>query len=382
MLSTRSQSTAQEKLDGNSIDAYDPRKMQTGQTWLVVGGGIAGLCVAWWARRKGCRIALIDPDRPTQAATWASGGMLIPKGESASDDLLRQTYAALASTWQLIETVEQTAKTEIHRGRGIFLPYFSRFEAARLRRTAGIYTRMGYPGEDLPPAQLPTPLRQAGADGAVYYPDEGFVDPRELYHGLRRCLKHDDGVELHFGRQVEQIDETDNGVHATLDDGSTLTGDAAVMAAGLGQRRLTLAGQPRWTEVDADRGIMLRLATQTRPPGIVFHYTHESTTYIIPDRHGVRLGSTTSMHDRRRDVGDKEQARLLAAGARVWPPLADAPVREAVVGFRPKLALSDLPYADRIPDSHRIWMLNGLHRNGILLAAPTARDLVERMIAA
>jgi len=88
----------------------------------VVGGGVAGAAVAWFAAQAGARVLWLTGDDSAGSATWVSGGMLAPKAEGLNGAMLALGRRALAAHEPFTAAVEAAADTPIHRGRGMWLP--------------------------------------------------------------------------------------------------------------------------------------------------------------------------------------------------------------------------------------------------------------------
>src|SRR4051812_48372606 len=88
---------------------------------IVVGGGVAGLAVAWRSARLGMSVAVIDP-APGSGSTHASAGMLAPVSEvSYTEEPLLQLGLASMAAWQTFKTeLEDESGIEIdHRSDGM-----------------------------------------------------------------------------------------------------------------------------------------------------------------------------------------------------------------------------------------------------------------------
>lgn len=323
---------------------------------LIVGGGMAGASVAWFAREAGMAVTLVDAGGPVESTTWASGGMLAPCAEGLADDELAQGLAALDlhKTW--LPAVEDAGGMPIHRGLGLI--------------------RLGAPdsADDKSIARYPGLAHLQ--DRATWSANEGWVDPRGLLITLRAALRR---------RGVHFVQGTARAVNLTgptpeLDLGDVqLTADRIVVAAGYTADRL--AGLP-WHaigDIRGDRGVLVHVAGIEPPPGVLFEFDGRTATYVVPDPQGVRIGSTSGTVDKRTLADPREIADLMLRAERLWP-LGGGVISGVTVGFRPLGPLPDAaPFCGPLDRVGRVWGLLGLHRNGILLGPLLARELITQL---
>lgn len=326
----------------------------------VIGGGIAGACVAWFAREAGMDVTLVDGAGPASSATWASGGMLAPRAEGLSAEALAEGLDALAlhETW--LPEVEQAAGMPIHRGHGLVRVL---------------------PENTTPPPGAPIPdlpgLRHL-AHRATWSADEGWVDPRGLLLTLRSALRRR-GVRFVRGT-ARAVNLAGPQPGLELGDDRLIRADRVIVAAGHLAKQLGGISWHAIGDVRGDRGILAHVAGVEPPPAVLFEFDGQTVTYVVPDPSGVRIGSTSSLDDARQQPDPAETAALLTRAARLWP-IDGGSLGEVTVGFRPWGPLPDgRPFVGSLDRIGRVWGLLGLHRNGILLGPLLARQLVDRLL--
>lgn len=337
----------------------------------VVGGGIGGAALAWFAAHAGARVLWLTGTGGS-SATSASGGMLAPKAEGLSGKMLDLGRRALAMHESFVAAVEAAAQMPIHRGRGLWLPAISGdpvdwlLDYAQRRRSSGDAVEIG------DRSAWPTVLPDVPLSGTIAYPDEGWVDPRGLLASLHVALSARSNVVLQAAH-VTHIDATQGRVHtaSTHWHAGHILIAAGYMAANIGGLDWQKHG-PIW----GDRGLMLRLSGSGAPPGVLYRHDPRGITYVVPDPVGVRLGSTSTPRDPHPHARAAELAALLTRGCELWPPLRTAKLEEVAVGWRPcGPGNHELPFAAPLA-GNRVWGLLGLERNGVLLAPYLAQQLV------
>ncbi|MGH9667468.1 MAG: NAD(P)/FAD-dependent oxidoreductase, partial [Bryobacteraceae bacterium] len=205
--------------------------------------------------------------------------------------------------------------------------------------------------------------------GALFYPEDAIVDPRDVMSALRLALgRH--GVALRELTRVQQIDPVKGEV--VLTEGR-LSAGTVVLAAGAWSSQL-LSGVVESFPV---KGHLLgyNLAAGSLLP--IIRHQH---TYILQRSSGFTVaGSTTEHAGFDREVKASTVATVHERARRCLPGLLpDAPAT-AWIGFRPGAA-SDNPLVGRL-DETRVWLAYGHYRNGILLAPATARAVAREIIS-
>lgn len=359
---------------------------ESGPPLAVVGGGIAGACVALAAAREGLAVELYEAGALTGSATWASGGMLAPRAEGLTGGFLELGRAALASYPAFLDRLEAGPESIIHRGRGFILPVF---EDDSTRDWLSTYAERraaeGQAVDLLEPGEVRTRLGETlpeDLSGGIAYPEEGWVDPRALLLLIHRRLR-EAGARIHRRTVVTGIDTKGAYVGVELASGPPREAAAVVLCAG---HRVANIGGLRWSAFGpqfSDRGLMVRVHGAPAPPVVLYHHGAAGTTYVVPDPHGVRFGSTSDPHDHRTEAAPGEVAHLLERARRIWPPVDEGTVAEVRVGFRPGgPGEGPEPFTGMLDNTGRVWGMLGLHRNGILLAPHLADRLLSQMLEA
>lgn len=245
-------------------------------------------------------------------------------------------------------------------------------DLARLSRRADKQRAFGVPSSILPASELPQRFsgfsRPLG--GAVFYPEEGQVDPRSVIAALRAAYRGLP-VQLREHQAVVELQFSGHGVVAFCANGDRLSARYAVLAAGAWATQVKLpVSLPRAYPI---KGHLLGYQAAPGSLGYVLRF-HE--TYIVQRLSGYTIAGT-SVEDvgfnRTVDAGIVKniasRAHDLAGGLLPGEP------RDAWVGFRPA-AESPLPLIGRHEDTP-LYLAYGHFRNGILWAPLTAKRLAE-----
>jgi glycine oxidase len=339
---------------------------------VIIGAGIIGGSIAWRLAQAGLRVDLLDAGEMGGEASWAGAGMLAPGGEvlcrSLVGDLILKSHSMYPA---FVQELGETTGTPIDylRCGGLELPEDDHDWQAMLARTRE-QERMGIRFQPVDPAALDLPL--APAPGALFYPDDAIVDPRDIMRALRAaCLQN--GVTIREGCRVESIELSGGSAKVHARDG----GAAArwvVVAAGAWSSRIALRGAgaslPRTFPV---RGHLVGYSLESGSIGSIVRSGH---TYILQRSSGFTIAGTSAEQvgfDRHLDP--EVVAAICARASRLLPGLFPAAPLTAWTGFRPG-ADNEEPVTRRLEDTP-VWLAYGHYRNGILLAPLTARIVAD-----
>jgi glycine oxidase len=311
----------------------------------VLGAGIAGTWQALLFAKAGCRVALYERGEATmtQATSHWAGGMLAPfcEGETAEPVVTRLGLRSL-DLWR--EALPQTP----FNGSLVVAHPRDRADFERFARLTGGYTRLGR--DEIAALE---PALAGRFSEALFFPQEGHVDPRQVLPALHDVLRSA-GVPIAFNVQTGEGDR-----------------DGVVIDC------RGLAARDACPELRGVKGEIIILETDeialSRPVRLIHP---RWSIYIVP-RTGNRflIGATTieSEDDR---VSVRSALELLTAAYAVHPAFGEARIVEFGAGLRPA-------FPDNRPrivvDDKRITV-NGLYRHGFLLAPALAEATVAHFL--
>jgi len=301
---------------------------------LVKGAGVAGLVTAVTLAENGAQVTLQETGgRIGSGASWLAGGMLAPwcEAESAPPEITADSLESL-DWW------EAHVPGVTRNGTLVVAPPRDTPELARFGRRTSHFTTIG--AGDI--ATLEPDLAQR-FDRALFFSQEGHVDPREALAALKSRLEALGGTVV--------FNTTETGAH-----------DWIVACTGRGSAIPNLRGV---------RGEMLLL----RCPDITFsrpiRLLHpRMPVYIVPRRnHVFMVGATMIESEDERGMTLRSMSDLLNAAYTLHPAFAEAEILETGVGLRPS-------FPDNIPRAWkegRVVHVNGMYRHGFLLSPARAK---------
>jgi glycine oxidase len=348
---------------------------------IVIGAGIIGASAAWKLARAGLRVTLVDAGSVGGEASWAGAGMLAPGGEIVSRepwlDLALESMRAYPDFVAQLQT-ESGVAIDYRVTGGVDVAYDdAEWQALRSRgeqqRALGIHSTV----LDRQGLRRLIPLFDREVAGALFYPNDTLVDPRDVMRALTIACRSA-GVEIREAWRATAIHVTQHSV-VVASEAERLYAPSAVLAAGAWSTGIAIsgAGLPPLPPAFPVKGMLTNYSLE---PGVLNPILRHGHTYLLQRSTGSTIAGTTSEQvgfDRSVDAGAIDG--ITSRVSDLWPWLRQHKPDAAWVGFRPGTE-SPGPVIHRAGDSG-LWLSYGHYRNGILLAPVTARLLTEGILA-
>lgn len=348
----------------------------------IVGGGIAGLAVAWRAQQRGLRTVVLERDALAQGATHVAAGMLAPISEARVGEraLLALNRASLDRYPAFVEELTRASGSDPgFRRCGTLAVARDRDEAAALDRELAERSALGLPVERLlasearrrEPALAPT-LRLA-----LDVPDDHAIDPRALAAALATAVADAGGVLREHAPVARLTLAGERVTGVELEDGERLAAEQVVIAAGA--HAGTLAGLPEHARVPLRpvKGQIVRLRDPAGP-GLLTRVIRMQPGYLVPRGDGrYVLGAT--MEEQGFDTAPTGGGifELLRDAIELVPGVSELAIEEVAAGLRPGTP-DNAPVLGPGALPGLQWAA-GHFRHGILLAPITADALAATL---
>lgn len=348
---------------------------------VIIGAGVVGLGIAWRLAGR-ATVTVFDRGKAGAGASYAAAGMLAAcceaePGEEALVALGRESQArwpAFADELLRVSGID----VEL-RGEGTLVLALTADDQATIAHHLEFQRRLGLPLEWLSAAatRAREPRLAGKIAGALFSPEDHQVDNRKLALALRIAAEAA-GAEIREHCPVKEIIVQGGQARGVmLEDGTTVTADIVVLAAGAWSR--TIGGLPpdRRPPVRPVKGQMLALRMDAAAP-LLSHVLWAPGAYMVPRRDGrLIVGGTVEEKGFDDTITAGGLLTLLEAAWRAVPAVEELPVDEIWVGHRPG-SRDDAPILGPGP-LDGLFYATGHHRNGILLAPVTA-DAMAHLI--
>jgi glycine oxidase len=307
------------------------------QSVTVIGAGIAGAWHALLLAKAGFAVKLHERGNAamTQATSHWAGGMLAPYCErEGSEPLITRLGLRSLTLWR-----EQVPQTPFE-GSLVVAHTRDRADYERFARMTSNHQRVD--GKAL--AELEPSLDGRFRD-ALFFPDEGHVEPRRVVPQLHDLIRAAGGI-IEF--QSEQKPQATDGI--VIDCRGLAARDQFPDLRGVKGEEIIVETD----EIELSRPVRLM---HPRWP-----------LYIIPRENNRFMIGATSIEREDSGVSVRSALELLSAAYAVHPAFAEARIVEIGSGLRPAFP-DNLP---RIAIEGQRIAVNGLYRHGFLLAPALA----------
>lgn len=336
---------------------------------IIAGGGLMGLCSAYYLARQGLSVCLLEAGPVGREASWAGGGILWP------------LYA-----WRYPSPVQAMAQY----GRTLFPGLCD-----HLRETTGIdpqYRKCGLLIGDSPQVGEQTRIQAQQWCAGQHERSEIIDNANGLHAGmpLQNSLVHlldvaqvrnprlckalaawlaASGVQVHEHEAVTSVKTTGGVFQGMYSKRAFYPARVGVVAAGAWSSQLVASAR-----LFPVKGQMLLLRGK---PGLLPHILLRDGRYAIPRADGyVLVGSTVEHAGFDRQTDTATQTKLQAWASQCVPALAGLPVDRHWAGLRP--ATEDgVPWVGQVPGSSGLYINAGHYRNGVVTAPASARLIVD-----
>ncbi len=344
---------------------------------VVVGAGVQGSSVALRLAQGGRKVAVLERAVPGAEASSAAGGILSPGVEAAEPGpFYALCRASLALYPGFAREVEALSGMSVgFRSLGTLEVALDDDHAKILAARAEKILAHGLPVEVLDEAAVRRlePGVSPEARGALFFPDEGTLDPRSLARAVYVAAARA-GASFLTGQVRRIVAEGGRAVAVDHESGRIEAG-AVVLAAGSWSLQVEGHGLPAGS-VRPVRGQIAVL--DTRPP-LLSRAIFSGHGYVVPRPDGrILCGSTMEEVGFEKAVTAGGLRHVLGVAIGIAPALEQAPVVETWSNFRPAS-----PDGEPILGPGTVAGLlyaTGHTRNGILLAPVTADAIAAAIL--
>ncbi|HMJ56906.1 MAG TPA: FAD-dependent oxidoreductase [Polyangiaceae bacterium] len=399
-----------------------------GKDVLVVGAGIIGLSIAYYATRKGHRVRVLDRGTPaSMGCSYGNAGMIVPShfvplaapgmvalalrcmADPESPFYLKPRPSAELAAWAWRFFRSANAEHVARAGpflrdahlqsracfqdwsdewgedfglsrRGLLLLCKTEHGLKEEARTAEVGRELGIPSELFSASdamRLEPDLRMEVA-GAIYFPLDCHLSPRRLMAALIGQLDKA-GVAFHWETSVEGWRERNGRIQAARTSRGELVADEYVLAGGVWSTELARALGLR-LPMEAGKGYSLTLDVPPRLPRLCAILS-EARVAVTPMGPSLRFGGTMELAGVDTAV---DLARVRGIAESVGRYLPDFPAEtfrsvRAWCGLRP-CSPDGLPYLGRWPEPANLIAATGHAMMGVSLG-PVSGKLVAEMLS-
>lgn len=393
----------------------------------IVGGGIIGLCTAWYARQRGFAVTVLERNGPDHdGCSHGNAGMIVPshfiplaapgmvgmglrmmrnprspfyvrprldaglvswgmqfaraatlqRVERAAPILRDLNLASRKSYEELSDTFGDFGLTR----RGLLMLCKTQHALDEEAKTAETANKLDVPAQVLTPAQAKQtdPDVQMDIAGAVLFPHDCHLSPHRFLDALTTQLKNS-GVDVRFHTEVTGWKTEGNQVRAARTTQGEVTADEWVIAGGSWSPTIVRDLRLR-IPIQAGKGYSV---TVPQPPALprLCSILVEARVAITPMGDTLRIGGTMELGGMDETVNPLRVQGILESVPRYFPEFANADLSSLPVwkGLRP-CSPDGLPYIGRFAKYRNLTAATGHAMMGLSLA-PVTGKLVAQVLS-
>lgn len=391
---------------------------------VIVGGGVIGLCAAYFLHERGHAVTVIERGNFTNSCSTGNAGMIVPSHfvplaapgiiplalkwmfnpESPfsirprlSRDLLhwcwrfyraanrshvRQSAPLLSELNQRSRDLYQAFADQLSFGyqpRGLLLLCRSEQHLQQEAEVAQQAPALGMKAEVLSRSETERldPGITMDVAGAVYYPGDAFLTPHQFLLALRDYLEAA-GVSVQGEQTVQHFVSDGNRIRGVVTDQRSYEADEWVVATGAWSAQLL---RPLGIKLPllAGKGYSVVVPHPPVTPTVCSIMTEARVT-LTPMTHGVRLAGTMEMVGLDQRINRRQLQGIFKAIPRYYPQFADTDFEQLEVwtGLRP-CSPDGLPYLGRVAPYANLTVATGHAMMGQSLG-PITGQLVAQVV--
>lgn len=398
--------------------------MDSQQDVVIIGGGVIGVCSAYYLAQKGIQVTLIEKGEIASGCSYGNGGLIVPSHsvplaspgalgsglrwllDSKSPFYIKPRFDMDLFNWlirfalacrhsrmllslpimrdllfasrTLYEELAETAGFDFgFEGHGSLLVYLSKEKLHQEMEEAHLLEKFDIPIEvmaqsqvhDLEPALLPQVI------GGIYYPRDGHINPHRFVIGLAEKAQTL-GAEICTNTEVTGFESTSgriSRIHTTRGD---ISPKQVVLATGSWSPEVARDLKLR-IPIQAAKGYSITLENPPVVPKIPLSFG-EARVVVNPLGDSLRIAGTLELAGMDFSVSSRRVDAMRKASSGYIPGLDEAKVIEIWRGLRP-CTPDGLPIISRSREVENLIVAAGHAMLGMSLG-PITGKLVSQLI--
>lgn len=393
---------------------------------VIAGGGVIGVCCAYFLSKAGADVTLVDRDEIGKAASFGNAGtvaaghpplnkpsrihqslklLLDPKSplyipvrwdpgltkwlwtfrKFSTAEHLRVSMGALAPLGHVtLDLFDQLVETEgldcTYRRGGYYEICRTESGLEGGKRDAAMMQDHGYTPRVLSGGELQEiePALLDGVVGGIHFPDAATCDPyRFVVEMAARAVGY--GAQILTGRGVVEIESTGGGVKGVrLSDGDVIEADSVVLATGAYSQELTRKFGLQ-LPVQGGKGYHRDLPASAAPAMNIHCVLAETSVFCTPLDDFTRLAGTLEFSGLNHDLHRGRLDQLTSAAREYLSGVGDAEPRSEWCGLRP-CTPDGMPYVGPVPGQDGLFVATGHAMLGLTLGPVTGQIISEQVL--
>lgn len=343
---------------------------------LIVGGGIIGCAIAYFLRKKGIDVMVLDKGDIGGQTSSAAAGLLAPIQPLGEVDAFKKfQIAGVERLTTLIPELEEVSGVRTDYERTGTLRILSQDNLVPYQTWAEEWQRKGFQIEVLTAEETyqREPLLLSSISGAIHIADEAQVAPVQLVKAFWQGALNL-GANIHDHVEVSGIQTSSDGKRITgicTADGEVVCCEHLILAVGVWTAQCGM-----WLNASlAVHPVRGEIVALQQPSSPIRHIIFDGDIYIAPKPNGtVIIGGTKAEVGFDTSVSAGGTLQLLQVATKLVPELATCSVQRMWAGLRPKTPTSH-PLLGPIPSWENATVASGHGGFGVMLSAITGESI-------
>jgi glycine oxidase len=342
----------------------------------IIGGGIIGCAIAYYLRKSGADVTLVERGDIGSQASSAAAGLLAPLGPLPGPgplaDLLLASFAMFPT---LVPELEEASGIDLgYEPTGALRTVRNPKRIPNLQKRLDAWKPLGLEmhwlsGDE---ARKLEPLLSPDISAAIYVPEESQIQAPHLVNAFARTASNA-GATIHNHTEVVGLQRDGHRITGVLTaQGEIITCNHLILASG------AWAGcYDEWLDMSLPV-IPLRgqiLACQ-QPDTSVRHIIFGEAAYLAPKGNSLIVGATKEAAGFDTSVTDAGRSWLIETATRLVPSLRQICIEREWAGLRPKTP-DAWPILGPVPHWENVTLATGHNSIGITLSAITGQTIAE-----
>lgn len=390
-----------------------------GKHVCIIGSGIIGLTAAYYLKRAGHQVTVLDQQSAADGCSTGNAGMIVPShiiplaapgmvaqgvrwmfdskspfyvrprmnmellqwGYQFYRHATRQHVSQSIPALKAISLYSKAAYQELQQAppfdfgyheRGLLMLYQTAATEHEETETAAVANQHGVAAEILSATavQAMEPNHQVKVRGGVYFPGDAHLNPAMLWQGLYEWLTKQQ-VNIRQDAAVRSFETDNKGVKAIITDQDDIRPDEVVIAAGAWTGAIVRGlGVPLPMQAGKGYSFMMSMQPNLNVPSLLL----ESRVAVTPMGESLRMGGTMEIAGVNHTINMKRVQGIVEAVPRYYPDIRPAlpDVKTVWHGLRP-CSPDGLPYVGRLNRCHNVTVAAGHGMMGLSLAPGTGK---------
>ena len=392
---------------------------------VIVGGGVIGVCCAYYLAKRGAPVTLLERDQIGKAASYGNAGCIAPGhapinkpgrvrqalkslfdplsplyvaprpdpalakwlwafSRTCTDrhlQLSMRTLAALGhATRRLFDELVHTEKLECcFRAEGYYEIYLTDSALASAKREIAVMSSFGFHPQVLtgPALRECEPAINQQVVGGVFHPEAATVNPHQFVLEItKRAANH--GVKFCTGSEVAALRVKDGKIRGVqMQSGEIVEACSVVLAGGAYSRPLVRRLGIR-LPLQAAKGYHRDCEAAEGRPSLLGHacVLAENMVFCTPMNGFVRFAGTLEFSGVNHDIRRPRLEQLTNASRRYLSTMDSPTIRSEWCGLRPCLP-DGLPVVGPVPSYPGLLLATGHAMAGLTLGPVTGKLISE-----